>query len=301
MRREDKEAKQMLLAVNSVNTLNPDIATLRPASVGVMDAVNVQLNKIIAATVAAGIIITGEAINKEKAFELFIGDVFLLSSAASGFASKPGFEQPILKAKVNATLAQLLNTPYNLIETVTTNIINAVTPVIASLSDYGALPPDLARTNLEFAAFLLIQNDPQSAIITRSTQNSDIHPFVKEGKRLLDEAMDPIIDTLITLRNDIYKSYYTAREIKHFPAGTTIAEGYVFKPDGITGIYHATVDFPLQGISILTMLDGSYRYPLFPHGIATPTATATGFLPNTASPYEVKQGKTVKHNFIMST
>ncbi len=301
MNRQDKEGKAMLLEVQSIFGLYPNIATQRPSSVGVMGAVTTQVEKIIAAAVAAGTVISGDTVNKENFFTSLVEDLFLGASATSGFASKPTFEQPILKAKVDFSLSHMLNINYNEIETFGTNVINAITPVIGSLTDYGYLPADLTRTNLEFADFLAIQNVPQTDITNRKTQNSNIHPFVKEGKRLLDEAMDPIMNTLIKLNPDAFKAYYNARVIHHFPSGTTVAEGFVYGPDGVTPLYLALVTFPLQGLTVRTKLDGSYRIPLFPHGVATPTATMTDFNPQTATPYEVKQGKIVHHNFIMTT
>lgn len=290
----------MGLETQSIYTLNSEILTLRPAAGGVMDAIEAQIGKVIAARIAAGIVISGDTVNKEKAFTLFIDDLFLCGSAASAFASKPGFELPILKPKVSFTLAQMMNVHYNEVETFGTNVLAAVGTVIGSLSGYGVLPADITRTNLEFSAFLDIQNVPQTDIDARVTQNANLHPYIKEMKRLYDEAMDPIMDTLIILLPDAYKAYKNARQISHLPSGTTVAEGYVYGPDGVTPFFHASINFPLQGLTVLSKLDGSYRIPLFPHGVATPTATMTGFNPNTAAPYEVKQGHIVHHNFIMT-
>jgi len=119
-----------------------------------------------------------------------------------------------------------------------------------------------------------------------------------EGIANLELLVDPIINTLLEDNPTLYALYWNARKINHFPSGTTIAEGYMLDSLG-HGIYNGSIFFPLQNKTVLTHLDGSYSYPHFPHGIATPVASATGFHPNTAAPYQIKQGKTVVHTFNM--
>jgi hypothetical protein len=115
----------------------------------------------------------------------------------------------------------------------------------------------------------------------------------------LETYVDPIVNSMMEDYPSLFELYWNGRKIHHFPNGTTVAEGYVYAPDGITGLYNASVNFPLQGITVKTYLDGSYSIPKFKHGIATPTATMALYRPNTAAPYEIKLGKTVDHNFIM--
>ena len=67
MKRTDKEGLLMGLETQSIYTLNSEILTLRPAAGGVMDAIEAQIGKVIAARIAAGIVISGDTVNKEKA------------------------------------------------------------------------------------------------------------------------------------------------------------------------------------------------------------------------------------------
>jgi hypothetical protein len=300
MKRTDKEGKQMLLTMKSLYDDNPAFATLRPAYVPVMAAVTIVLGKIIDAQTAQSIVITGDATNKENKFNDLAKALFKIASAASAYASKPSVNDPILKAKVNFTIVEILDVNYNSTQAFANNIINAVSPtaVLSNLSDYGVTALQLTAATDALAAFLLIQNTPQADIATRKTDTADIHPLVKQGKALLLDEGDPIANTTMDDNHTLYSLWYSGRNIVHFPHGTTVAEGFVFGPDGVTGIYNAEVKF---GTVILkTFIDGSYRYPHYPHGVATPTATATGMNPNTAAPYEIKQGKTVKHNFTMT-
>lgn len=287
----------MLLTVYSVFTdADNNYATLRPALVVPMGLLLVQINKIIAAEISTGTPISGNTTDKAKKFDLLGHSLFHITSAASAYYSAPTTADAIKKATVDFSLAEILHKPYNETEAFSQGIITAVTPIIASLADFGAVPDDLTDAIDKRTKFLAAQTAPQTAEDAREVQNANIHPFVVEGKRILKEMCDPIINTLFTNNHDQYQLWYTAREIVHLPHGTTVVEGFVFAADGTTPIFNATIKFPLQNITVKSFLDGSYRAIKFPHGIATPTAT-DGTNSQTASPFEVKLGHTVKQNF----
>ena len=180
-------------------------------------------------------------------------------------------------------------------------IINAVSPtaVLSNLADYGVTAVNLTNATDALAAFLLIQNAPQNAIVARKVDTMDIHPKVKEGKDLLDLEGDNITNTMLDDNHTLFELWNSARKIIHFPHGTTIGEGYVLKPDG-SPIYNAKITFMPQGFVLYSLLDGSFRYPHFPHGVTTPTAAAREFQDETLPATEIKQGKTVAFKFILS-
>jgi len=300
MERKDKEGKLMLLEMHSIYDLHPAYGTLRTGLAAPMGQLTIQIGKIISAETGQSIVSHGDTINKQNKFDTSGHSLFLIASAASGFASSIGGLDPILKAKVDFSLAQILGVNYVSYESFANNIIDAVTPVIGSLGPFGAVALDLTTATGDLTDFLDVQNVPQVDRDEKRTQTANIHPFVTEGKRILSEMCDPIVNTLFSVDHDLYKTWYNGREIHHLPSGTTVVEGYVYKEDGVTGIYLADVKFPAQNINLKTYIDGSYRYVKFPHGVATPTATVASYPPNTAAPYEVKQGKIVHHNFIMT-
>ncbi len=297
MRRTDKEGKNMLLTVYSTY-MNADynFPTLRPALVVPMGLVQTQIQEIIAAENASGSPISGNAVDKQNKFDTLAHQLFTITSAASAYYSAPTTADPVKKAKVNFSLSQILHTTYVEMQAFTQGIIGVVTPIITLLADFGATSTNLSDTNTELTKFLEVQNAPIDARNEREVQNANIHPFVKEGKRILTEMCDPIVNTLFAAHHDEYAVWYIAREIVYLPHGTTVIEGFVYASDGITPVYNATVSFAPQGISVKSFLDGSYRAIKFPHGVTTPSAT-DGTLSETVPPIEVKQGHTVKQNF----
>ena len=290
----------MLLTVKSVYDDNADFATQRPGFIPVMNDLTAILLEIIQLQTDQSVETSGVTTDKGNKFTDLGKKLFKIASAASAYASKPSVNDPILKAKVNFTIVQILEVPYSKIEAFANNIIATITPtaVISNLGPYGVTTTNLTNASNALAAFLLVQNAPQTDITARTVDTADIHPKVKEGKDLLDLQGDNIANTLMDDNHPLFELWHAARKIIHLPHGTTVAEGFVFAPDGITGIYNAEIKFGT--VIIKTLLDGSYNYPHYPHGVATPTANAAGMNPNTAAPYEIKQGKTVKHNFTMT-
>lgn len=299
MKRVDLEGKQMLLTMKTLFDKTPQLAVLRPAFKPVMNDLTKVLKQIISAQTAQSIETSGDAANKELKFTDLGKKLFKISSAASGYASMPAVKDLVLKAKVNYTIAQILDINYGETEAFADNIIIAVTPIQGLLLDFGVDATDVTAASDALVEFIKVQSVPQTDKADKKVQTANIHPFVVSGKALLTEQGDQIANTLLDVDNDLYKLWYSGRNIVHLPHGTTVAEGFVYLPDGVTPIYDAKVDFAPQNISVQTFLDGSFNHPHFPHGVTTATATMPKFVVNTLAPAEIKQGKSVKFNFTM--
>jgi len=297
MNRTDKEGKQMLLTIYEVYN-NPDngFATKRPGLVAPMGLVQTQINKIIGAQTAAGMPIHGNTVDKENKFDLLAHALFHIASAGSGYYSAPATADAEKKATVNYTLSQVLHVSYNEMEAFSLGIINVITPIIGELADFGAVPDDLTDASTKRTKFIAAQTAPQEAKDERQVQNANIHPYIVEAKKILDEQCDSIIGTMFGPYYDLYELWHTGRKIVHLPHGTTVVEGFVYLADGITPVYHADINFADQGLSTQSFIDGSYRVVKFPHGVTTATARLDA-LSQTLPPVEVKLGHTVKLNF----
>ena len=299
MKRNDKEIKQMILEVLGISD-DPDnhFETLRSGFTAPMLLVKDEMTAIILLETSTGINLKGDTKDKENKFDLLGQSLFHIASGASAYAGAPAVNDLRLKAKVNYTLPKILATPYADMEAFSQGIIDAVTPVMTHLVPYGVLPANLTDTSDKRDAFIAIQKQPQINIDNRKTLNAEIHPHILKAEQILIDSCDPIANTLFSDHHNLYELWFNTRKIKHFPHGTTVVEGYVYKSDGVTPIYNATIDFPEQRIATKTFIDGSYRVIKFPHGVTTPTANFESSSQRSA-PFEVKQGKTVKHNFIL--
>ena len=298
MRTQDKERKNMIGEVINVTNdpLNGYIA-LRSGLTSAIGVVKGNYLAGIAAEAAQGIATWGVTADLAKSFNLLCKSEFKMCSAGSAyFGSIPDLTN---RAKVDFTLPQIEATHYNGIGAFCDGTLLTVTATIAALlGPYGGSV--LQRTDVvnKLAAYRLLESSTDEAIDARKVQTSAIHPFMMEAIANLELLVDPIINTLLEDSPILYALYWNARKINHFPHGTTIAEGYMLDPLG-HGILGGDVFFPLQNKTVVTHLDGSYSYPHFPHGIATPVASHPLFKPNTANPYEIKQGKTISHVFNM--
>ena len=299
MKRTDKEIKQsILVALGVYDDTDNHFESLRSGFTAPMLLVKSEMTTIISLETSTGINLKGDTKDKENKFYLLGQSLFHIASGARGYAAAPAVNDLQLKTKVDYTLPKILKIPYADMEAFSQGIIDAVTPVITHLAPYGVLPANLTDTSDKRDAFIAIQKQPQINIDKRKSLNAEIHPHILKAEQILTDSCDPIADTLFADHHDLYELWYNARKINHFPHGTTVVEGYVFRADGVTPIYNATIDFPEQRITTKTYLDGSYRVIKFPHGITTPTASFEGSSQR-SEPFEVKQGHTVKHNFIL--
>jgi hypothetical protein len=297
MKKPDKEGKLMLLTVYSVlDDPANDFETIRAGITLPKGLLKDQILWILNAEIKTVSPTEGDTVDKEHKFDKTCHSVFKIASAASAYYGVPATANPGLKAKVNFTLRKLTGVPYNEAQAFMQGIIDVVSPITASLEDYGVVAADVTAANHDLKAFVDVQSKPQMNIAHRKVQNENIHPFVKEGKRILTDMIDPIVNTLFDEKPDLYKLYYNAREILCLPHGTTVVEGTVYKTDGVTPIYNATVKFIEQNITVNTKLDGSYRVVKFPAGTTTPEVKFGGVVKG-FEPFEVKLGQTVKRNF----
>jgi len=242
--------------------------------------------------------LTGDTRDKEAKFNLLAHSLFHIASGASAYASAPATLNLKLKGQVDYTLSKILNEDYSKMEAFSSGIIDLVTPIVSSLGPYGVVAADLTDANAKHDAYVAVEKKPQTNIDARKAQNAEIHPHLLTAEQILKEQCDPIANTLFKSNFELFEIWFNGRKIKHFPHGTTIVEGFVYKADGVTGIYNALVYFKDQNIQTKTYLDGSYRVVHFPHGVAIPVATFES-ASQKSDPFEVKQGQTVKHNFIL--
>jgi hypothetical protein len=299
MNKEDYECKQMMLDVYSVlDDADNHFDTLRTGIVAPKLLLKNQLILITTTEKIAVSPITGDAVDKKNKFEKLCESVFKICSGASAYYSAAGTANPELKAKVRFTIARLKKIPYSKTEARMQGIIDVVTPIVGSLGDYGVVAADLTDANQKLKDFVDVMSKPQISIAKRKVQNANVHPYVQEGMRILKEMIDPIVNTMYSDYHDLYVLYYNAREILNFPHGTTVVEGYVFKIDGVTPIYNASVKFMPQNVSVNSKLDGSYRVVKFAIGVTTPEVTFGGVVKG-FDPFEVKLGQRVKRNFMI--
>ncbi len=299
MKRTDKEAKQMMLAMHSIYN-NPDnhFASLRSGFHEPINLFEAELHKIIDAETKTSLPLRGIKKEKEKKYELLGLALFHIASGASAYASSPLVLNYNLKAKVDYPISTILYLPYNKMDAFSQGIIDTISPIISLLQPYGVVAADLTDAINKREAFLAVAKNPQIAKGERKIQNANIHPFIVEAKRILTEMCDPIAGTLLKDHPDLFQLWFNTRKIDSFPSGTTIVHGFVYKSNGITPVYNATITFSEQGLTTKTYLDGSYRIPKFPHGITTAIASYES-VSQKSKPFEVKLGKTVKQNFLL--
>ncbi len=301
MEQTDYEGKNMLLIVYSVldNPLN-NFLTLRQGLDVPKSLLKDQILLIIKTESLAASPLFGDTIDKEHKFDLMMHSIFHVASAATAYYSMPATADPGLRAKVNFTLPALLRMTYAKTQADTQAILDVITPIIDNLEPFGAKQLNLDEAIAKRKDFLEVQAKPRTNIDERKVQNANIHPYIKEGKRICEELIDPIIGTLFNDHHDLYSLYFNARQIINLPHGTTVVKGFVFKSDGVTPIYNALIKFAEQNLTATTLLDGSYRLIKFPIGISTPTVIYGGSQ-QTFPPFEVKLGKIVKQNFLLNS
>ncbi len=298
MKTPDKERKNMALeSVHVIISPENDYVTKRSGIAAAIDKPYQEILKGIAAQTKQGIPTHGITTNLGNKFDLLCKAEFKMISAGSAYFAS--IEDVINRAKVEFTLPQVEANHHNGIASFCDGTLLTITPTIAALlGPFGGSV--IQRTDVvnKLAAYRSVETSTEEAIDARVLQTADIHPFIMKSIEFLELYVDPIVNTMLEDYPDHYALYWNARKINHFPHGTTTAEGYMLDPEGHP-IYNGQVFFPSQNITLHTLLDGSFTKPHFPFGIAAPVASAPGFHPNVANPYQIKKGKTVSHIFNM--
>ena len=266
MTKEDKERKNMVgETINVINNPLNGFIALRSGLTFAIGEVTTQYMNGIKAEALQGIPTGGVTVDLKNSFESLCKAEFKMCSAGSAYyGSTPNLTN---RAKVDFTLAQIEAKHYNGIGAFCDGTLLLITPTIAALlGPYGSSALQQADVVAKLAAYRLLESSTDEAIDTRKVQTSAIHPFMMSAIGKLELLVDPIINTLLEDAPALHALYWNARKINHFPHGTTIAEGYMYDPEGHP-IYLGNVFFPSTGKTIITHLDGSYSYPHIPHEI----------------------------------
>jgi len=203
-------------------------------------------------------------------------------------------DDDVLAAKMKISRSKLKEMKYVDLITFVGGAIDLVTPLIASLADYGVTPVMLTNwTTLKDQLEDVISN-PQNALANREAVNKDIQNTLRECMLLLVDQADQLAWQFINLDLNYYNQYLANRKLHphHF---STQLKATVVDELG-QPILGATVSVDGTGRTGVTDEHGYVNVNHVPFGIRSVTVTV-GTISRTYGPFRFKKGHAIINKF----
>jgi hypothetical protein len=245
------------IVVAAVNSVQSNVGTLNS-----MD----QLQK----ATSKGITLT-----KEQAKINMVDLAFAHVSAGKAYAVATN--NLTLQASLKYTISDLKRFKDTDANNVCQTIHDAVSPVIASLTSYGANATTLTNLQNDINTYAGLIGKPRSQVSAKAAATKSVAQIISQTKTILKNTLDPLMEQYKTSNAAFYKEYHTSRIIVNI--GThkeTFLEGVV--TDGTNPLENVTVKVTGTKKHKLTKKNGKFRFMYLEPQKYTVTATAQGYI-----------------------
>ena len=179
------------------------------------------------------------------------------------------------------------------------NIVNAITPYIASTTTYGATATSLTNLQNLINTYYVLIGTPaiQKSLVTTATLTLDQQ--FSDANALLKNLLDPLIQQYQTSNVLFYNQYTALREINDLGhRHTVILTGFIYNSSNVA-LANATVSLSGSAThSKITNATGKYKFTRLHTGTYTITVTASGYATQTHN-FTITQNSTTHSDFIM--
>ena len=179
------------------------------------------------------------------------------------------------------------------------NIVNAITPYIASTTTYGATATSLTNLQNLINTYYVLIGTPaiQKSLVTTATLTLDQQ--FSDANALLKNLLDPLIQQYQTSNVLFYNQYTALREINDLGhRHTVILTGFIYNSSNVA-LANATVSLSGSAThSKITNATGKYKFTRLHTGTYTITVTASGYATQTHN-FTITQNSTTHTDFIM--
>ena len=247
---EKVQLDQFDMALSVENHFNDNTAPWT-ANVPISAAKTILSQKIaaIGAQLAIQLInTTGIAANKEILRKSFEDQLFVVSSAVSGYASVVG-NKDLYDRTYNARSTYTLMKDVILTGTCVDLIVDA-NAEMANLAPYGVLPANITALTTTMNAFSGIKSDPEKAIARRKAATEKIAELMPDLMSFLNTRMDNLMVALEATQETFVDIYRNVRLISSSPT-TTISL--------TTTCVDSVTEEPIEGVELIVVSNNEQR------------------------------------------
>jgi len=217
----------------------------------------------------------GITLTKEQAKTNMVDLAFAHVSAGKAFAVASN--NLTLKAALNYTLSDLKKQKDTDANNVCQTIHDAVSPVIASLTSYGANATTLTNLQNDINTYAGLIGKPRSQVAAKAAATKSVAQILSQAKATLKDTLDPLMEQYKTSNAAFYKEYHVSRIVVN--VGThkeTFLEGVV--TDGTNPLEKVLVKVTGTKKKKLTKKNGKFKFMYLQPQKYTVTATAQGYI-----------------------
>jgi hypothetical protein len=286
--------ENMLRAVVAfaLSSTNLPATSLLPAFLTIINTIKSNLDTVETLRAAIAQAITGYAAQKKALRNALTEMSVTIMKAAYAYAVANG--NVTLAAKMKTSRSRLKNMKYINLTAYVQGSINLISPLVASLGDYGITPTMLTLWQTEKDKLEQVVSNPKNAIARRTAVNKDIQNTLRQCMILLTEQADQIGLSFKTLNENYYNQYLANRRLNPHHLSTQL-RAHVQDELG-QPLKEATVAINGTELSNITSENGYSLISGIPFGEHTVTVT-TGTNIRTFGPFLFKKGKSLTKYF----
>lgn len=297
MNAKQESKLNMYRATQKHCTDNAAIVATVPAFETALNAFNVKVSAIIAATQQEDLVTKGITVDKSESKKTLCRLTTDIAALIFAYASSTSNNK--LKQEVNFSFSDLLKTKDDVMAPRCQNIKDLCTENLSALKPYGITAAGLDALQTEIDNYQAKVPTPRNSTAQKKTIRENIKNLFKEADIVLKEQMDKTVVGFKAANPDFVSTYKANRIIVDPGKSTTTIKGTIQSAIDKSPVTGATIVVKETGNKATGTSAGTYEIKPIAAGTYTITITAPKFKEKTEIEVNVKQGQTTTLNTIL--
>ena len=278
-------------------TDNAAIVATLPAFQTTLNAFNVKVSAIIAATQQEDLVTKGITVDKSEAKKSLCRLTTDIAAPIFAYASASANNK--LKQEVNFSYSDLLRTKDDVMAPRCQNIKDLATANLAALASYGLTAAGLTALQTEIDTYQAKVPTPRNSAAQKKTIRENLKKLIKEADTVLKEQMDKTVVGFKAAHPDFVSTYKANRIIIDPGKTQTTLKGLILNSMDKLPVGGAAIVVVETGNKASSNEKGGYEIKPIPAGIYTINISAPKFKDKTEKEVTVKQGQITNMDFVL--
>ena len=278
-------------------TDNAAIVATLPAFQTTLNAFNVKVSAIIAATQQEDLVTKGITVDKSEAKKSLCRLTTDIAAPIFAYASASANNK--LKQEVNFSYSDLLRTKDDVMAPRCQNIKDLATANLAALASYGLTAAGLTALQTEIDTYQAKVPTPRNSAAQKKTIRENLKKLIKEADTVLKEQMDKTVVGFKAAHPDFVSTYKANRIIIDPGKTQTTLKGLILNSMDKLPVGGAAIVVVETGNKASSNEKGGYEIKPIPAGIYTINISAPKYKDKTEKEVTVKQGQITNMDFVL--
>ena len=278
-------------------TDNAAIVATVPAFQTTLNAFNVKVSAIIAATQQEDLVTKGITVDKSEAKKSLCRLTTDIAAPIFAYASASANNK--LKQEVNFSYSDLLRTKDDVMAPRCQNIKDLATANLAALASYGLTAAGLTALQTEIDTYQAKVPTPRNSAAQKKTIRENLKKLIKEADTVLKEQMDKTVVGFKAAHPDFVSTYKANRIIIDPGKTQTTLKGLILNSMDKLPVGGAAIVVVETGNKASSNEKGGYEIKPIPAGIYTISISAPKYKDKTEKEVTVKQGQITNMDIVL--